>query len=98
VGCHQEAAPSITMWPRPVGESHDRAARALWQVSTEEAQAYADENGLYFLETSAKTNVNVNELFQHIAKKLPRAAAPVPPSGGITLTEPMQAPKKSTCC
>lgn len=39
------------------------------QVSTEDAQAYADENGLVYMETSAKTNANVSELFDDIAKR-----------------------------
>jgi GTPase SAR1 family protein len=33
------------------------------QVTSEEAQSYSDENGLLFMETSAKTAANVNELF-----------------------------------
>ncbi|KAL1918134.1 uncharacterized protein VTP21DRAFT_3400 [Calcarisporiella thermophila] len=40
-------------------------------VSTQEAQAYAEEAGLLFFETSAKTAENVNELFLAIAQKLP---------------------------
>jgi small GTP-binding protein len=43
-------------------------------VNTEEAQAYADENGLLFMETSAKSGQNVNEIFVAIAKKLPKEA------------------------
>ena len=35
----------------------------------QEAQAYAEENGLLFMETSAKTAMNVNELFLAIGKK-----------------------------
>ena len=64
------------------------------------AQAYADENSLFFWETSAKTNVNVAEVFQDIAERLPRAsAAPQPPVGGITLTETVpERAKKSACC
>jgi small GTP-binding protein len=42
------------------------------QVQIDEAQSYSDENGLLFMETSAKTAANVNELFVAIAKKLPK--------------------------
>lgn len=38
----------------------------------EEANAYAEEKGLLFLETSAKNANNVNEIFLAIARKLPR--------------------------
>lgn len=34
----------------------------------QEAQAYADENGLLFMETSAKTANNVNEIFMAIGR------------------------------
>ena len=33
------------------------------KVSTSEGQQYADENGLLFMETSAKTNQNISEIF-----------------------------------
>ena len=36
-----------------------------------EAEQYANEAGLLFFETSAKTAENVKELFTGIAKKLP---------------------------
>ncbi|KAL1921217.1 uncharacterized protein VTP21DRAFT_10933 [Calcarisporiella thermophila] len=51
------------------GNKKDLEARRA--VPTEEAQAYADEAGLLFFETSAKTAENVNELFLAIARKLP---------------------------
>ena len=40
-------------------------------VTKDDAQAYAQEAGLLFFETSAKTAENVKELFTAIAKKLP---------------------------
>ena len=49
-----------------VTESPDKRA-----ISTADAQQYANEAGLLFLETSAKTAENVKELFTAIAKKLP---------------------------
>ena len=45
------------------------------KVEPDEAQSYADENGIFFMETSAKTAANVNELFVAIARKLPRATS-----------------------
>merc|ERR1711934_1095804 len=41
-------------------------------VEYEEAAAYAEENGLLFMETSAKNANNVNDIFLAIARKLPR--------------------------
>ncbi|WMV15415.1 hypothetical protein MTR67_008800 [Solanum verrucosum] len=40
------------------------------KVVAEEAQTYAEENGLFFMETSAKTASNVNDVFSEIGKYL----------------------------
>ena len=40
------------------------------QVTTEEAQAYADKMNLMFFETSSKTGHNIKHLFNELAKKL----------------------------
>lgn len=37
-------------------------------VCTQDAQSYADDNSLLFMETSAKTSMNVNEIFMAIGK------------------------------
>lgn len=55
------------------------------EVPEEEAQAYATEMGLLFMETSAKTDFNVTELFAAVAKKLPRAAPADAGQDSITL-------------
>lgn len=42
------------------------------KVPLEEAEAYAEENGILHLVTSAKDGTNVKSLFVEIAKKLPK--------------------------
>ncbi|ODV85538.1 hypothetical protein CANARDRAFT_7645 [[Candida] arabinofermentans NRRL YB-2248] len=47
-------------------------------VSSEEGQNLADEEGLLFFETSAKTALNVNEVFMAIGSKIPDASSKGP--------------------
>ena len=49
-------------------ETGDGDAR---KISTKEAKSYADEEGLLFFETSAKTGANVQEVFTAIANAIP---------------------------
>lgn len=44
------------------------------KVSTEEAKTYAEEEGLLFFETSAKTGTNVTEVFAAIANAIPETS------------------------
>ena len=44
------------------------------KVSTQEAGAYAEEEGLLFFETSAKSGVNVPEVFTAIANAIPESS------------------------
>ncbi|KAL2524480.1 Ras-related protein RABF2a [Abeliophyllum distichum] len=63
-----------------------------------EAQAYAQESSLFFIETSAKAATNINELFYEIAKRLPRLQ-PVPnPSGMVLMDRPAQRVASTSCC
>ena len=68
-------------------------------VSTEDGKAFAEQEGLLFLETSAKTPTNIKELFDTIANKLPLdrgmgAKRPAAAGGGAATTSnrPANAP------
>lgn len=68
-------------------------------VSSEEGSAYAAEQSLYFLETSAKTAANVSELFTEIAKKLPREEPSAAPRANIVLeNSSAQQQPRAACC
>jgi hypothetical protein len=43
--------------------------------SMQEAKTYAQENGLFFMETSAKTAINVNDIFYEIGEYRPNLVA-----------------------
>ncbi|KAM9387155.1 ras-related protein Rab-5A isoform 2-T2 [Phaethornis superciliosus] len=94
----RQASPNIVI--ALAGNKADLANKRA--VDFQEAQAYADDNSLLFMETSAKTSMNVNEIFMAIAKKLPKsepqnAGASSARGRGVDLTEPTQQPK-SQCC
>ncbi|MCO5549833.1 hypothetical protein L7F22_003307 [Adiantum nelumboides] len=78
------------------GNKSDLASKR--KVESEEAQTYSEENGLFYLETSAKSAQNVNELFYEIARRLPKAQPIQPPSGMLLNDRQMDRTSKSSCC
>jgi len=64
----RQGSPSIVI--ALAGNKCDLASKR--KVESSEASEYAKDNGLFFMETSAKTALNVEELFKAIAKKLPK--------------------------
>lgn len=94
----RQASPNIVI--ALAGNKADLASKRA--VEFQEAQAYADDNSLLFMETSAKTAMNVNEIFMAIAKKLPKnepqnAAGAPGRNRGVDLQESNPA-SRSQCC
>ncbi|EJD54480.1 ras-domain-containing protein [Auricularia subglabra TFB-10046 SS5] len=85
----RQADPSIVI--ALCGNKSDLAARR--QVTQEEAQKYAEEEGLMWGETSAKTGEGVADIFTAIAKKLPLTAPPSASRGGQARPAGGAAPK-----
>ncbi|KAM9895786.1 hypothetical protein OXX79_007872 [Metschnikowia pulcherrima] len=104
---HEQASKDITI--ALVGNKYDLVAgendseESLRKVSVEEGQALAEEEGLLFFETSAKSSHNVNDVFVAIGSKIPEAKATspdasVPSEGGrIDLSGNNQRSAASDC-
>ncbi|MBN3318646.1 RAB5B protein, partial [Atractosteus spatula] len=93
----RQASPSIVI--ALAGNKADLADKRM--VEYEEAQTYAEDTGLLFMETSAKTAMNVNELFLAIAKKMPKTDTQHPTHAarhrGVNLHDP-DAQSSRGCC
>ncbi|KAG8009263.1 Ras-related protein Rab-5C [Nibea albiflora] len=95
----RQASPNIVI--ALAGNKADIANKRAVEL---QAQAYADDNSLLFMETSAKTAMNVNEIFMAIAKKLPKndpqagAGQGGRPRPGVDLQEAAPQGRSSQCC
>ena len=75
----KESFINIKMWLEDIQNNFNNPSLVLFgnkadltekrQVSSEEAKKYAEENGLIYFETSAKTNQGINEGFAYIANQ-----------------------------
>lgn len=65
------------------------------KVSEEDAEAYAEENGILHVVTSAKDGTNVKSLFVEISKKLPKNP-PQPEREAFPITPPRD--EQRSCC
>ena len=67
------------------------------KVQTEEAQQYAKDSDIIYMETSAKTALNVRNLFVKIAEKLPKTPV-VPERESFPIVPPKGNKEKKGCC
>jgi Ras-related protein Rab-5C len=73
----------------------------LRAVQSDDARAFAEENGLLFMETSAKLAMNVAEIFMAIAQKLPKNDPNMPASAqsrGVDLSGHEDQISANKCC
>lgn len=70
------------------------------QVSREEAERFSSSNGALYIEASARDNVNVDLIFQEIAKILDKEKfqTSTGTSADVMILEENRASLKSKCC
>eukprot|EP00591_Stephanopyxis_turris_P000081 CAMPEP_0195518402 /NCGR_PEP_ID=MMETSP0794_2-20130614/12805_1 /TAXON_ID=515487 /ORGANISM="Stephanopyxis turris, Strain CCMP 815" /LENGTH=195 /DNA_ID=CAMNT_0040647355 /DNA_START=90 /DNA_END=677 /DNA_ORIENTATION=+ len=67
------------------------------KVDTQEAASWAKNNGVLFVETSALTGQGVGEVFEKIARELPRGDREDSGRGGVAVASTAPAEQKKCC-
>jgi len=65
------------------------------EVSRADAEKFAKDNGIFYMETSAKENINVKELFMELARRVPKESPKVDDAVWMDEAEPQENKK---CC
>ena len=79
-----------------IGNKCDRPDK---KISAEQGRSLADELGIQFFETSAKTNINVMETFLHVARDIKeRKIGSVTDSSRISVISTKKEDKDKKCC
>jgi small GTP-binding protein len=81
------------------GNKVDQESRRV--IDTETAASFARDEGILFMETSAKTGQNVIDLFNEIANRLPKEKKGDPSksgSGGFSVSEKNGSAKPNSSC
>jgi len=80
-------------------DNEEEPQKSKRKVSKEEGNAYAQEQGIIHMQTSAKTGMNIRALFLAIARKLPRQPPPGPITEDSTFPKaPPTQPGGGRCC
>uniref|UniRef100_A0A158P5W4 Ras-related protein Rab-1A n=2 Tax=Angiostrongylus cantonensis TaxID=6313 RepID=A0A158P5W4_ANGCA len=84
-----------------VGNKCDLTAKRAVEIQA--AKEYADQLGIPFLETSAKSSTNVEQAFLTMASEIKSRMGPIQGAGGapavrITGSQPVQDKKSGGCC
>jgi len=80
-----------------VGNKTDLEAGGERRVSTAEGQQLADEEGIAFVETSAKVGTRVDESFNDMAREIKSKTTATKGPGGVNITRPTRSANKKRC-
>ncbi|XP_073017699.1 ras-related protein RHN1-like isoform X1 [Primulina eburnea] len=86
----RKASPNLVM--ALVANKCDLESRR--EVKNEEGEKFSDENGMFFMEISAKTAFNINELFFETANRLTKVSPPQ--QSGMNLSN--EGRRTFSCC